>query len=66
MVYAYEDDTLVFSTHCSTGAVFNVAGLGLVDFTTPHGEFTVIRKRPRCHMVGFQERSEGGTPTTVT
>ncbi len=35
MVYAYEDDILVFSTQCSSGAAFNVAGLGLVDFTTP-------------------------------
>ena len=59
MVYAYEDGDLVFSTSCSTGAAFNVDGLGLVDFTTPHGEFTVIRKRPRRHMVGFQERSDG-------
>ena len=59
MVYAYESGTLVFSTPCSSGARFNVDGLGLVDFTTPHGEFTVIRKRPRRHMVGFQERSDG-------
>jgi len=59
MIYAYENGALVFSTQCSTGAVFNVDGLGLVDFTTPHGEFTVIRKRPRRHMVGFQERSDG-------
>jgi hypothetical protein len=47
MVYAYEKGTLVFSTRCSTGATFNVAGLGLVDFTTPHGEFSVIRKSRR-------------------
>jgi len=59
MVYAYESGTLVFSTRCSTGARFNVDGLGLVDFTTPKGEFTVIRKRPRRHMIGFQERSDG-------
>ena len=32
---------------------------GLVDFTTPHGEFRVIRKRPRRHMISFQERSDG-------
>ena len=59
MVYAYEDGTLVFSTQCSSGARFNVDGLGLVDFTTPHGEFSVVRKRPRRHMIGFQERSDG-------
>lgn len=59
MLYAYENGTSVFSTRCATGARFNVDGLGLVDFTTPHGEFTVIRKRPRRHMVGFQERSDG-------
>ena len=59
MVYAYEKGTLVFSTRCSTGATFNVDGLGLVDFTTPHGEFSVIRKRPRRYMIGFQERSDG-------
>ncbi|CAG0937663.1 hypothetical protein TFLX_06612 [Thermoflexales bacterium] len=59
MVHAYEDGTRVFSTQCSTGARFNVDGLGLVDFTTPLGEFSVIRKRPRRHMIGFQERSDG-------
>jgi len=59
MVYAYEKGTLVFSTRCSTGATFNVDGLGLVDFTTPHGEFSVIRKRPHRYMIGFQERSDG-------
>ena len=59
MISAYEGDTLVFSTQCSSGAVFNVDGLGLVDFTTPRGEFTVVRKRPRRHMMGFQERSDG-------
>jgi lipoprotein-anchoring transpeptidase ErfK/SrfK len=59
MVYAYENGTLVFSTRCSTGAKFNVVGLGLMDFSTPRGKFSVIRKRPRRHMVGFQERSDG-------
>ncbi len=59
MLFAYENGTLVFSTRCSTGARFNVDGLGLVDFTTPKGKFNVIRKRPRRHMMGFQERSDG-------
>jgi hypothetical protein len=59
MLFAYENGTLVFSTRCSTGARFNVDGLGLVDFSTPKGKFNVIRKRPRRHMVGFQERSDG-------
>jgi hypothetical protein len=59
MLFAYENGTLVFSTRCSTGARFNVDGLGLVDFTTPIGKFNVIRKRPRRHMMGFQERSDG-------
>jgi hypothetical protein len=59
MIYAYESGALVYSTSCSTGAAFNVEGLGVVDFTTPQGEFTVIRKRPRRHMIGFQERSDG-------
>ncbi len=59
MVYAYENGALVFSTRCSTGAWFTVDGLGLVDFTTPIGTFPVIRKRPRRHMMGFQERSDG-------
>jgi hypothetical protein len=56
MVYAYEKGALVFLTLCSTGATFNVDGLGLVDFTALHGEFSVIPKRPRRHMIGFQER----------
>jgi lipoprotein-anchoring transpeptidase ErfK/SrfK len=57
-VYAYEGDTLVYTARCATGAAFNVAGVGLVDFTTPIGEHTVVRKRPSRHMHGFEGRAD--------
>jgi lipoprotein-anchoring transpeptidase ErfK/SrfK len=57
-LYAYEGDTLVHSARCATGAAFQVDGLGVVDFTTPIGEHTVVRKRPSRHMHGFEDRSD--------
>ncbi len=57
-LYAYEGETLVYSARCATGAAFHVDGLGVVDFTTPVGDHTVVRKRPSRHMHGFQERSD--------
>jgi lipoprotein-anchoring transpeptidase ErfK/SrfK len=57
-VYAYEGDTVVYTARCATGAAFHVDGLGVVDFTTPVGEHTVVRKRPSRHMQGFRGRSD--------
>ncbi|HTP09112.1 MAG TPA: L,D-transpeptidase [Anaerolineae bacterium] len=57
-LYAYEGDSLVYTTRCATGAAFNVDGIGLVDFTTPVGEHTVVRKRPSRHMHGFEDRAD--------
>jgi lipoprotein-anchoring transpeptidase ErfK/SrfK len=57
-LYAYEGDTLVYTARCATGAAFNVDGVGFVDFTTPIGEHTVVRKRPSRHMHGFEGRSD--------
>jgi lipoprotein-anchoring transpeptidase ErfK/SrfK len=57
-LYAYEGDTLVYTARCATGAAFNVDGVGLVDFTTPIGEHTVVRKRPSRHMHGFEDRAD--------
>jgi lipoprotein-anchoring transpeptidase ErfK/SrfK len=57
-LYAYEDDALVYTARCATGAAFHVDGLGVVDFTTPIGEHTVVRKRPSRHMQGFRGRSD--------
>ena len=57
-VYAYENGSLVFSTQCATGATFTVEGVGRVDFTTPYGEHSVVRKRPSRHMAGFAGRSD--------
>lgn len=57
-LYAYEGDTLVHTARCATGAAFHVDGLGVVDFTTPVGEHTVVRKRPSRHMQGFRGRSD--------
>jgi lipoprotein-anchoring transpeptidase ErfK/SrfK len=57
-LYAYEGDTLVYTARCATGAAFQVDGLGVVDFTTPIGEHTVVRKRPSRHMHGFEGRSD--------
>ena len=55
---AYEGDNLVYTARCATGAAFNVAGVGFVDFTTPIGEHTVVRKRPSRHMHGFEGRAD--------
>jgi hypothetical protein len=57
-VYAYEGDQLVWSTRCATGAAFTIEGMGLVDFTTPLGPHTVVRKRPARHMMGFLGRAD--------
>jgi lipoprotein-anchoring transpeptidase ErfK/SrfK len=57
-LYAYEGDTLVYTARCATGAAFKVEGVGFVDFTTPIGEHTVVRKRPSRHMQGFLGRAD--------
>lgn len=57
-LYAYEGDTLVYTARCATGAAFKVEGVGFVDFTTPVGEHTVVRKRPSRHMQGFLGRAD--------
>ena len=57
-MYAYEGDTLVYTARCATGAAFYVEGVGFVDFTTPIGEHTVVRKRPSRHMHGFEGRAD--------
>jgi lipoprotein-anchoring transpeptidase ErfK/SrfK len=57
-LYAYEGDTRVYTARCATGAAFNVDGVGFVDFTTPIGEHTVVRKRPSRHMHGFEGRAD--------
>jgi len=57
-LYAYEGEALVYTARCATGAAFNVEGLGFVDFTTPIGEHTVVRKRPSRHMQGFRGRAD--------
>ncbi|MBP7687949.1 MAG: L,D-transpeptidase, partial [Thermoflexales bacterium] len=54
----YEGDELVWSTRCATGAAFTIEGMGMVDFTTPTGEHTVVRKRPSRHMMGFIGRAD--------
>jgi lipoprotein-anchoring transpeptidase ErfK/SrfK len=57
-VYAYEGDSLVYTARCATGARFMIEDIGLVDFTTPIGEHTVVRKRPSRHMQGFRGRAD--------
>lgn len=57
-LYAYEGEQLVYSTRCATGAAFTIEGVGVVDFTTPIGEHTVVRKRPSRHMMGFLGRAD--------
>jgi lipoprotein-anchoring transpeptidase ErfK/SrfK len=57
-LYAYEGDSLVYTARCATGARFTIEDIGLVDFTTPIGEHTVVRKRPSRHMSGFQGRAD--------
>ncbi len=58
MVYAYEDDALVYKAQCATGTTFTIEGVGLADFTTPVGEHAVVRKRPSRHMHGFEGRPD--------
>jgi hypothetical protein len=55
---AYENGSRVFSTICATGASFTIEGLGLLSFSTPYGEHSVVRKRPSRHMIGFTGRSD--------
>ncbi len=57
-LYAYEGDSLVYTARCATGAAFTVEGIGFVNFGTPLGEHTVVRKRPSRHMHGFEGRSD--------
>lgn len=57
-LYAYEGESLVYTARCATGARFTIEDLGLVDFTTPLGEHTVVRKRPSRHMSGFRGRAD--------
>jgi len=58
MLRAYENGSEVFSTRCATGASFTIEGLGVVDFGTPYGKHTVVRKRPSRHMIGGVGRSD--------
>ena len=58
MLHAYEHGSLVFSARCATGTTFTVEGVGLLDFTTPYGEHSVVRKRPSRHMIGFTGRPD--------
>ena len=58
MLWAYEGDSLVYQAQCATGTMFTIEGVGLVDFTTPTGEHTVVRKRPSRHMRGFEGRPD--------
>jgi hypothetical protein len=57
-LYAYEGEMVVHAARCATGARFTIEDIGLVDFTTPIGEHTVVRKRPSRHMHGFEDRAD--------
>ncbi len=57
-LYAFEEDTLVFTARCATGTRFTIEDIGLADFTTPIGDHTVVRKRPSRHMHGFEGRTD--------
>ncbi len=57
-LYAYEGDMLVYTARCATGAQFTIENVGYVDFTTPIGDHTVVRKRPSRHMHGFEGRAD--------
>lgn len=58
MLYAYENDRQVFSARCATGTTFTIEDAGFVDFRTAPGSYTVIRKRPSRHMIGFVGRPD--------
>jgi hypothetical protein len=51
-VTAYEDGLEVKSVSCATGTTFTIEGLGTLNFTTPTGRHSIVRKRPSRHMVG--------------
>lgn len=57
-VMAYEDGVEVYSAQCATGAMFSIEGVGLVNYGTPRGKHTIVRKRPSRHMVGGWGRSD--------
>ncbi len=57
-LYAFEGDALVYTARCATGAHFTIEDIGLVDFTTPIGDHSVVRKRPSRRMHGFEGRAD--------
>jgi lipoprotein-anchoring transpeptidase ErfK/SrfK len=52
MVLAYEDDTLVFSARCATGARFTLNDGTLQDFSTTPGNHHIFLKTPSRRMFG--------------
>lgn len=58
MLHAYENGSVVFSAQCATGTQFTIEDEGFVDFRTAPGNYTVVRKRPSRHMMGFMGRPD--------
>jgi hypothetical protein len=58
MLYAYENNAVVFAARCATGAAFTIEGEGVADFRTAPGTYSIIRKRPSRHMLGFLGRAD--------
>ena len=54
MMWAYEEDRLVFSTKVSTGVLKRDRSINGIPTATPVGEFRVISKMPSKHMGGGQ------------
>jgi L,D-transpeptidase catalytic domain/TAT (twin-arginine translocation) pathway signal sequence len=58
MLYAYQNGSQVFSAQCATGTTFTIEDQGFVDFRTAAGSYSVVRKRPSRHMMGFLGRPD--------
>jgi hypothetical protein len=52
-LYAYEGESLAYAARCATGTHYTIEDIGLLDLTTPIGEYGVVSKRPSRHMYGF-------------
>ena len=56
-VDCFENDALVFSCRCASGAAFTMDDGTIADFGTPRGEHYVLLKQASRHMVGEDEES---------
>jgi hypothetical protein len=56
-VTCFENDQIVHSCRCASGAAFTMEDGSIADFGTPRGEYHVLLKQASRHMVGEDEES---------